>query len=241
MSIITQKTKLKLESYIKECKYPDNICQDKKAVLNKLVQEILLSTIEKLGMKSLVENINNSRIPIKYDTEFTYFRFYNSALIKDYSSSLYPNSEMFVDKNWETSQKKRLSICGVKAVTTLKFPTITFINEYLKTKYSDWCDIIPKSEIINITEVFIDILEYISQKENCLIKYSNTDFDFIPEINTEEELLQKYPEIYRYYQDFKEYNIENSEDIIRSNRKIKDILEEYRNYLILVDNEEKEG
>lgn len=234
-NLLLKNTKDKLKDFITDAKFPDNKYYDKLVILKQVVESSLKSALNNIGVGDLVEKINKSSKHLKPT------RFYNSYIIRDFCNILndyYPSPEIYLDSEVEN---KVIRVSSVRVKTDWEYPTIKYINNYLNTNYSSWSDIIPKSEIVNIVNLFTETLDYLSKKTNCLNNCCNDFGEFLSGINTEEELMTKYPEVYEYYLEFKKTFPEDNKNILRSGREVKDILEEYRNYLTLVEEKEEVG
>lgn len=234
-NLLLKNTKDKLKDFITNAKFPDNKYHDKLVILKQVVESSLKSALNNIGVGELVEKINKS------SKQLIPNRFYNSYIIHDFCTILngyYPSPEIYLDSEVEN---KVISVSSVRVNTDWKYPTIKYINNYLNTNYSSWSDIIPNSDIVNIVNLFTETLDYLSKKANCLNKYCNDFGEFLSGINTEEDLMIKYPEIYEYYLEFKKAYPEDNKNILRSGREVKEILEEYRNYLTLVEEKEEVG
>lgn len=233
--ILLKNTKGRLKDFITDSKYPDNKYQDKLIILKQVVESSLKSALNNIGVGDLVEKINKSSKHLKPNRFYEFHNLPHFCIMHEF---YYPNHEIYLDSYEE---KISIDIRCVSVITNWVYPNIDFLNEYLNTDYTNWSDIIPKSDIINIVNLFTDALDYLSKKVNCLNKYYDDFEEFLPGINTEEDLMIKYPEIYEYYLEFKKAYPEDNKNILRSGREVKEILEEYRNYLTLVEEKEEVG
>lgn len=233
--LLLENTKNKLKDFITDTKYPDNKYQDKLVILKQVVESSLKSALNNVGVGDLVEKINKSSKLLEPKKFYNSFNLHDFCIIR--SGNYYPSHEIYLD-----SEEKNIiiDIRSVRVNTDWVYPDIKFLNEYLNTSYTEWSEIIPNSDIVNIVNLFIDALDYLSKKANCLNKY-NEFGEFLSGINTEEDLMIKYPEIYEYYLEFKKAYPEDVSNILRSGREVKEILEEYRNYLTLVEEKEEVG
>lgn len=234
--LLLENTKNNLKDFITYTKFPDNKYQDKLVILKQVIESSLKSALSNIGVYDLVEKINKSSKLLKPTSFYNYHNLCDFCIIRKYN--YYPNQEIYLDSDVE---KIVINIKSVSVNTDWVYPDIRFLNEYLNTSYTVWSDIIPNSDIVNIVNLFIDALDYLSKKANCLNKYCNDLGEFLPDINTEENLMIKYPEIYEYYLEFKKSYPEDTKNILRSGREVKEILEEYRNYLTLVEEKEEVG
>lgn len=234
--ILLENTKNNLKDFIADSKYPDNKYQDKLVILKQVVESSLKSALNNIGVGDLVEKINKSSKHLKPDKFYDLYNLHDFCIIR--SGNYYPNHEIYLDN---AEEEVAIDIRSVRVNTDWVYPDIKFLNEYLNTNYTEWSDIISKSDIVNIVNLFTDALDYLSKKANCLNKYCDEFEEFLSGINTEEDLMIKYPEIYEYYLEFKKAYPEDTKNILRSGKEVKEILEEYRNYLTLVEEKEEVG